>query len=186
MSEQELKKDARQRFEKSLAHLSEMLRAIRTGRASSALVENIRVDYYGTPTPINQLASISIPEPRQIVIKPFDASILKELGKAVMKSDLGTAPQDDGKVLRISLPPLSGEQRNKFGARVKELCEEARVAMRNGRREVNKHADQLEKAGELTQDLNRKLHSDVQTLLKEYEGKVDAVQSKKVDEIMEV
>ena len=186
MSEQELKKDARQRFEKSLEHLSEMLRAIRTGRASSALVENIRVDYYGTPTPINQLASISIPEPRQIVIKPFDLSILKELGKAVMKSDLGTSPQDDGKVLRISLPPLSGEQRNKFGARVKELCEEARVAMRNGRRDVNKQADQLEKAGELTQDVNRKLHDDVQTMLKEFEGKVDVVQSKKVEEIMEV
>jgi len=186
MSDQELKKDARQRFEKSLEHLSEMLRAIRTGRASSALVENIRVDYYGTPTPINQLASISIPEPRQIVIKPFDMSILKELGKAVMKSDLGTSPQDDGKVLRISLPPLSGEQRSKFGARVKELCEEARVAMRNGRRDVNKQADQLEKAGELTQDVNRKLHGDVQTMLKEFEGKVDEVQAKKVEEIMEV
>lgn len=186
MSEQELKKEARERFEKSLSHLQEMLRGIRTGRASSALVDNIRVDYYGTPTPINQLASVSIPEPRQIMIKPFDLSVLKEMGKAIMKSDLGTSPQDDGKVLRVTLPPLSGEQRTKYVARVKELCEEARVSMRNGRRDVNKSADQAEKAGDMTQDVNRKLHDDVQSLLKDYEGKVDDVQSKKVDEIMEV
>ena len=163
-----------------------MLRGIRTGRASSALVDNIRVDYYGTPTPISQLASISIPEPRMIVIKPFDPSIMKELGKAILKSDLGTAPQDDGKVLRISLPALSGDQRTKFCGKVKELCEEARIAMRNGRRDLNKHVDTLTKGGEVTEDESRKLHDDIQTLLKTYEGKIDSVQEKKTEEIMEV
>ncbi len=186
MSEAELRKEAVDRFKKALEHLQDMLRSIRTGRASSALVENIRVDYYGTPTPISQMASISIPEPRQIVIKPFDPSILKELSKSIMQSDLGSSPQDDGKVLRISLPALSGEQRNKYGAKVKELCEEARVAMRNGRRESNKQADAMAKAGEVTEDQNHKLHQEIQDLLKEYEGKIDAVMKKKVDEIMEV
>jgi ribosome recycling factor len=103
--------DGRGRLEKALAHLKDQLKRIRTGRASSALVEGLRVDYYGTQTPISQMAQISIPEPRQILIKPFDVSALKELMKVVSQSDLGAAPQNDGKVLRITLPPLSGEQR---------------------------------------------------------------------------
>jgi ribosome recycling factor len=179
-------KDARAHFDKSLAHLQDLLRTIRTGRASSALVENVRIDYYGTPTPVQQLASISIPEPRQIVIKPFDASILKELAKAILKTDLGTAPQDDGKVLRINLPALSGEQRKKYVAKVKELCEEARISMRNVRRDLNKQADALHKDGDVTQDENHKLHSEIQDLLKEYEKKIDEVQGRKTDEILEV
>ena len=178
--------EGRSRFEKTLAHLKDQLRGIRTGRASTALVDNIRVDYYGTPTPISQLASVSIPEPRQIMIKPFDASILKEVSKAILKSDLGTSPQDDGKLLRITLPPLSGEQRNKYAAKVKEMCEEARVALRNTRRELNKHSDGLERDGGLTQDENRKLHDEIQNLLKEYEAKVDETMKKKVAEIQEV
>lgn len=186
MSDQELLKDARQRFEKALAHLEDLLRSIRTGRASSALVENIRVEYYGTPTPISQMASISIPEPRQIILKPFDPSVLKEMSKAIMKSDLGTAPQDDGKVLRLSLPALSGEQRNKYKAKVKDLGEEARVAMRNVRRDVNKHADTLQKKGEITEDQNRKAHDEIQNLLKEHEAKIDQIMERKVAEIMEV
>jgi len=178
--------DGRSRFEKTITHLREQLRGIRTGRASTALVDNIRVDYYGTPTPIGQLASVSIPEPRQIMIKPFDASILKEVAKAILKSDLGTSPQDDGKLLRITLPPLSGEQRNKYAAKVREMCEEARVALRNTRRELNKHSDGLEKDGGLTQDENHKLKDEIQNLLKEYESKVDETMKKKVAEIQEV
>ena len=178
--------DGRDRFEKSLTHVKDQMRAIRTGRASTALVDNLRVDYYGTITPINQLASVSIPEPRQIIIKPFDVSILKEVEKVLMKADLGSAPQNDGKLLRLSLPPLSGEQRTKFAAKVKEMCEEARVALRNTRRDLNKHSDAMQKSGELTEDDNRKLHEEIQTLLKQYEGKVDATMEKKVAEIQDV
>ena len=185
MIHKEIVDDAKQRFEKALQHAQETLRNVRTSRASPALVENIRVDYYGTPTPISQLASISIPEPRQIVIKPFDASVLQEVGKAVMKSDLGITPENDGKILRLTLPHLSGEQRNKYAAKVKEMCEEARVAMRNGRREVNKHADTLQKGGELTEDQNHDLHEEVQELLKTYETKLQDVQDRKTKEVLE-
>jgi len=164
MSYQAVVAETKDKFEKALAHLHQMLKGIRTGRASSALVENIRVDYYGTPTPVSQLASISIPEPRQIIIKPFDPSIMKELGKAILKSDLGITPQDDGKVVRLNLPALSGEQRNKYVAKVKDICEETRVAMRNGRRELNKQSDAMQKAGELTEDENKKLHDEIQVL----------------------
>jgi len=178
--------DGRGRFDKALTHLRDQLKKIRTGRASAALVEGMRVDYYGTQTPIGQMAQISIPEPRQILIKPFDASMLKELMKAVSQGDLGAAPQNDGKVLRITLPPLSGEQRTKFSAKVKEMCEETRVAMRNTRRELNKHVDTLHKEGGLTDDEHKKVQTQVQDLLKEYEKKVDETQKAKTTEIEQV
>lgn len=178
--------DTQQALEKALHHLQDVLRGVRTARASSALVDHIRVDYYGTMTPISQMAAVSTPEPRQIVIKPFDVSMLKELEKAIQKSDLGIAPQTDGKVLRLVMPPLSGEQRQKYAAKVKELCEEARVAMRNVRRDQNKHADTSLKGGQLTEDENRKLHEKIQDLLKDYEKKLDTLQDKKIAEIMEV
>ncbi|MEW6072587.1 MAG: ribosome recycling factor [Planctomycetota bacterium] len=178
--------DGKGRFEKTLGHLKEQMHRIRTGRATTALVDGIRIDYYGTPTPINQLASVSIPEPRQIVIKPFDASVIKEIAKAILQSDLGTTPQNDGKILRLTLPPLSGEQREKYAAKVREICEEARVALRNGRRDMNKYSDGLARDGKLTEDENRKLRDEIQKLLKDYEGKVDEVMKKKVDEIQEV
>ena len=186
MSTKAVLDDAKARFEKTIQHLVDQMRAIRTGRASPALVENVRVDYYGTPTPINQMASISIPEPRQIMIKPFDPSIMKELQKALLKADLGCAPKEDGKVLRLSLPPLSGEQRNKYASKVREMGEEARVSLRNSRRELNKLSDQMEKDGEVTMDENHKLHTDVQELLKVYEKKVDDLLQKKTAEIQEV
>jgi ribosome recycling factor len=186
MSYQTIVKDTGDKMEKALHHLQDLLRTIRTSRASSALVEGIRVDYYGTMTPISQMASISVPEPRQIIIKPFDLSMLTELAKAIMKSDLGIQPQNDGKVLRLTMPQLSGEQRKKYAAKVKELCEETRIAMRNGRRDMNKHAETLHKSGELTEDQNKKLHDEIQKLLKEYEDKVTQVQDKKTAEIMEV
>ncbi len=182
----QLVKDTDARMDKAVKHLQDMLRSIRTGQASPALVENIRVDYYGTPTPISQLGSISIPEPRQIMIKPFDASVLKEMSKAIQKSDLGITPQDDGKVLRLTLPQLSGDQRKKYAAKVKEMCEEARVAMRNSRRDLNKLADQGKKDGELTEDENHKLHEDIQKLLKDSEGRVDTILEKKTKEVMEL
>ena len=137
-------------------------------------------------TPISQLASVSIPEPRQIIIKPFDASVLKEMAKAILQTDLGTSPQNDGKILRLTLPPLSGEQRQKYVAKVKEMSEETRVALRNTRRELNKQSDAMQKSGELTEDENRKLHTEIQDLLKTFEGKVDETLKAKVAEIEEV
>jgi len=178
--------DTKAAMEKSLQHLTEVLRSVRTARASSALVDNIRVEYYGTQTPISQLAAVSIPEPRQIVIKPFDASVLSEIGKAIQKSDLGIQPQSDGKILRLQMPPLSGEQRQKYAAKVKDMVEEARIAMRNGRRDMNKHADAELKGGKLTEDEHRKLLERIQETLKEYEKKLDGVLERKTAEIMEV
>lgn len=183
---QEIQNAARETMDKALHHLQDLLRGVRTSRASSALVDNIRVEYYGTQTPISQLASVSIPEPRQIVIKPFDHSVLGEIGKAILRSDLGITPQNDGKVLRLQMPPLSGEQRQKYAAKVKEMCEEARIAMRNGRRELNRQADAAHKAGTFNEDDNRKLHERIQDILKEFEKKLDAVQDKKIAEIMEI
>lgn len=186
MSYQEILTEAKTRMDKAVKHLQDLLRSVRTSHASPALVEHIRVDYYGTPTPIAQLGSISIPEPRQLMIKPFDGSILTEIARAIQKSDLGINPQSDGKVLRLTLPQLSGEQRKKYAAKVKEMCEEGRVAMRNTRRDLNKLAETAKKAGELTEDENRKLQDEIQKLLKSYEEKVDKILDTKTKEVTEL
>ena len=186
MTYQDIMKDAGDRMEKALDHVKEMLKGIRTSRASSALVDNLRVDYYGTPTPLSQMASISIPEPRSLAIKPFDVSVIGEITKAIQKSDLGINPESDGKVVRLTLPPLSGDQRKKYAAKARELCEEGRVALRNVRRDLNKHADALKSSSEITEDENHKLHEEIQKLLKQYEEKVGEVQERKSKEILEV
>ncbi len=186
MTSQQILKDTREKMEKALHHVADQLRTIRTSRASPALVDNIRVDYYGQMTPIAQMAQISIPEPRQIMIKPFDAGVLLDISKAIQKSDLGIQPQSDGKVLRLTMPPLSGDQRKKYASRVKELCEEARIAMRNVRRDENKQADALLKDSKITEDESKKLHEDIQKALKEYEDKITQHQDKKTAEVMEV
>lgn len=186
MTDHMILEETHEAFEKAVQHLQDILRSVRTGRASSALVDNIRVDYYGTQTPISQMAAVSVPEPRQIVIKPFDASSLDEISKAILKSDLGINPQSDGKVLRLAMPALSGDQRKKYAAKVKDMVEDARVAMRNGRRDMNKKADAALKDGEVTEDENRKLHERIQESLKEYEKKLDAILEHKTAEIMEV
>lgn len=175
------------KIEKTIHHLREHLSGIRTGRASPALVETIRVDYYGSPTPLMQMAHISVPEPRQLMIKPFDQSpqIIKEIEKSIYKSDLGLAPQSDGKVLRLNLPPLSGEQRQKLAAKVKELTENDRVALRNERRDANKHLDQHKKDGTLTEDQCKKLHEKVDQEIKNAEHRLDEVLKAKTKEILE-
>ncbi len=186
MNYNEILKDTSSRMDKAVKHLQDHLRSIRTSQASPALVENIRVDYYGTPTPLSQLASISVPEPRQLMVKPFDLSALQEMSKAIQKSDLGINPQSDGKVLRLTLPQLSGDQRKKYAAKVKEMCEEGRIAMRNTRREMNKMGDAAKKDGELTEDENKKLHEEIQKQLKAYEEKVDKVLASKTKEVLEL
>jgi ribosome recycling factor len=178
--------EAKEQFDKALSHLRQQLQGIRTGRASAALVDTVRVDYYGTMTPVGQLASISIPEARQILIKPFDASILKEMARAITKADLGCTPQDDGKMLRLELPALSGDQRKKLASKVKDLCEDTRIALRNGRRDANKNSDAAKKDGDLTEDENHDLHDDIQKTLKDYEGKIDSILAAKSKELLEV
>ena len=179
--------DLREKTEKTLQHLRDQLGSIRTGRAAPALVDTIRADYYGAPTPLNQIAHISVPEPRQLMIKPFDSSpqVIKDIEKAIQKSDLGLNPQSDGKTLRLIMPPLSGEQRQKLVAKVKDLVEQNHVALRNERRDANKVADQMKKDGELTEDQCKKAHEAIDKELKAVEHKLDEAFKHKSKEILE-
>ena len=179
--------DLKQKTDKTLKHLKEQLGSIRTGRASPTLVDTIRVDYYGTATPLMQVAHISVPEPRQLLIKPFDGSppVIKEIERAIQKSDLGLNPQSDGKVLRLIMPPLSGEQRQKLVAKVRDLVEQNRVALRNERRDANKLADQMKKDGKLTEDQCKKAHDAIDRELKGTEQKLNESLRIKSKEILE-
>ena len=152
MTVDEILLDVEGRMEKAVAKLKSDLAGIRTGRANPGLVDSLRVEAYGSLSPIRQLATIAVPEPSQIVIKPYDPGSLKDIEKAIVASDLGFNPQNDGKVIRINVPPLSQEVRQKLVKRIKELAEEAKVAIRNVRRDGNKLADQAEKAKEMSED----------------------------------
>src|SRR5205807_8054332 len=171
MTSDEILMDAEERMEKAVKVFSDELRGLRTGRATPALVDSLRVEYYGSPTPLKQLANISTPDPQQIVIRPFDQSVLKDVEKSIRSSDLGMSPNNDGKLIRLQVPPMSGEQRNKMVTRIKKSSEDAKVACRNIRRDANKAFDAAEKSGEMTEDDRDKGKEEVQTLLKTYEGK---------------
>jgi ribosome recycling factor len=178
--------DTEDKMEKAVAHVVSEFNHIRTGRATPGLVDGVRVDYYGAPTALKQLATISIPEARLIVIKPFDPGSIKEIEKAIQKSNLGVTPQSDGKLVRLNLPPLSEEQRRKLAARCKELAEAARVSIRNIRRDANKAGETALADGGLTEDQAAKLKDEIQALTKKHEGGVDANLERKTKEIMEV
>jgi len=152
MDQDEILLDAEERMEKAVAMLQGQMQGLRTGRATAGLVDSIRVDYYGSPTPLKQIANISIPEPQQILIRPFDASSLSNIAKAIQSSDTGLSPNSDGRVIRLNVPALSTERRRQLTSRVKELAEEARISIRNVRRDANKHADQGQKDKNLTED----------------------------------
>src|SRR3954463_1943558 len=137
MTSEEILFDGEERMEKAINVFKDELRGLRTGRATPALVDSIRVEYYGSPTPLKQLANITTPDPQQIVIRPFDQSVLKDIEKAIRSSDLGMSPNNDGKMIRPQVPPMSGEQRNKLVARIKKSAEDAKVASRNVRRDAN-------------------------------------------------
>ncbi|QDS91480.1 Ribosome-recycling factor [Roseimaritima multifibrata] len=170
MSTDEVLLDAEQRMEKAVSVLSHNLTGIRTGRANPGLVDSIRVEAYGSQTPLKQLASIGTPEPQQIVIRPYDTSVIKEIEKAIVAGDLGLNPQNDGRLIRINIPPLSTEVRKKMVARIKELAEDAKISIRNIRRDANKAADTAEKEKEISEDDRDKLKNDVQELTKKYEA----------------
>src|SRR5438105_6069107 len=150
MTSEEILLDCEERMEKPVNVLRDELRGLRTGRATPALVDGLRVEYYGSPTPLKQLAQISTPDPQQILIRPFDQNCLKDVEKAIRSSDLGMAPNSDGKMIRLTVPAMSGEQRQKMVARIKKSAEDAKVALRNIRRDANKHVDQAEKAKDMT------------------------------------
>ncbi|MBI1322429.1 ribosome recycling factor [bacterium] len=177
--------ETEERMEKSVHLLSDQFRGIRTGRASTGLVESIRVEYYGSPTPLKQLANLSTPEPQQILIRPFDQAAIGDIVKAIQSSELGLTPNSDNKVIRLNVPSLSVEQRKKISGRVKDLAEEARVAIRNIRRDGNKHADQLQTDKLITEDDCKSCKEDIQNLTKKFETKVNEAADKKTAEIME-
>jgi ribosome recycling factor len=184
MDQDEILLDAEERMEKAVAMLQGQMQGLRTGRATAGLVDSIRVDYYGSPTPLKQIANISIPEPQQILIRPFDATSLSNIAKAIQSSDTGLSPNSDGRVIRLNIPALSTERRRQLTSRVKELAEEARVSIRNVRRDANKHADQGQKDKNLTEDECDQTKEQVQELTKKFEGKVNDMAATKEKEVM--
>jgi len=184
MDQDEVLLDTEERMEKAVQVLQGQFQGLRTGRANAGLVDSIRVDYYGSPTPLKQIASVSVPEPQQIVIRPFDATQINAIVKAIQSSDVGLSPNSDGRLIRLNVPALSTERRKQLVSRVKEFAEEARVSIRNVRRDGNKNADQLQKDKAVTEDERDQLKEQIQDLTKKFENKVNDLASAKDKEIM--
>jgi ribosome recycling factor len=178
--------DATQRMDKSVEATHEHFNSVRTGRASAALLDRIQIDYYGTQTPLKNLATINTPEPRMLVIQPFDPSAIKQIEKAVLESDLGLTPSSDGKLVRLPIPQLTEERRKELVKLVRQMAEEGRVAVRNVRRDAIKHLEELVKNGEVGDDDERAAETRVQKVTDEHVGKIDDLLKRKEAEIMEV
>ncbi len=185
MAMDEILLEVEEKMETAANYFRSELRGIRTGRASAGLVDHLKVNYYGSPTDLRQLATISTPEANLIVIKPFDPSSLKDIERAIQASDLGITPNADGKVIRLSVPSLSGERRVQLVSQVKKMAEASRVTIRNARRDGNKEVDTQQKASELTEDQAKKGKDDIQNLTKKYEALVDEILAAKTKEIEE-
>ncbi|MGE0432159.1 MAG: ribosome recycling factor [Planctomycetota bacterium] len=174
-----------EKMSKAIEHLKDGYRTIRTGRATPGLVDSLHVEAYGSSVPLKQIANIAIPEPRQIVIKPFDPSTLGDIEKAIQKSELGINPSNDGKVIRLEVPQLTEERRKQLVRQVKEMGDQAKVAINNARRDANKEADAAEKAG-MSEDDVKRLKEDIDELKDKYQKQVDDTFTKKSEEIMTV
>jgi ribosome recycling factor len=185
MSADDILLDTEMRMEKAIEVLKGNLAGIRTGRANPGLVDSLRVEVYGSPTPIKQVASVGAPEPTQIVIRPYDPGTIKDIEKAVIASDLGLTPQNDGRLIRINIPQLSTEVRRKMVSRIKELAEEAKVAVRNIRRDANKSADQGEKDKTLSEDQSNDVKTEVQELTKKFETQASEASKNRETEVMD-
>ena len=185
MTTEEILLDVEERMEKAIRKLKGDLAGVRTGRANPGLVVSLRVEAYGSAIPIKQVASVAAPEPTQIVIRPYDPGTLKDIEKAILASDLGFTPQSDGRVIRLNIPPLSTEVRRRMVGRIKELAEEAKVALRNIRRDGNKMADQAEKDKELSEDDRDDTKEQIQDLIKQYESQVNDLAKAREKEVME-
>ena len=177
--------EARESMGKSIVALQNELKRVRTGRASLSILDGIRVDYYGTPTPLNQIASLSVPESRLITLQPWDVSVIKEIEKAIMKSDLGLTPSSDGKIIRISIPPLTEDRRKKLVKVVNKMCEDYKVAVRNIRRDANELIKGLKKDGEISEDDAFKAQDRVQKITDEQIKLIDSIYKNKEKEILE-
>lgn len=185
MAVEEILLDAEERMDKALQHLKSNLAGIRTGRAAPGLLDSVRVTAYGSQTPLKQLASVGAPEPQQLVIRPFDTSIIKDIEKAIVASELGLNPQSDGRIIRINIPPLSTDTRKKLVARIKELAEEAKISIRNVRRDANKALETAEKDKLISEDDRDSSKEEVQELTKKYEDEVSEVAKARESDVME-
>lgn len=183
---EQVKKHAEERMQKSVAAVEEDFSAIRTGRASAALFDKVKVEYYGTPTPLNQVATVSTPEARLVVIQPWDKNVLGEIEKALHKSELSVNPNNDGKVIRINIPPLTEERRKELVKVAKNAAEQGRVAIRNIRRDANDELKKMQKEGDLTEDDAKRGTDDVQKLTDSYIEQINAKLELKEKEILEI
>ena len=178
--------EAEEKMEKAVEVMAGEFKGVRTGRATPALVEGVKVDYYGAPTALKALASITVPEPRLLMLKPFDPGAVDGIVKAIQKADLGLNPQSDGKIVRLAVPPLSEERRKQMSKLVRELGEKSKLAIRNVRREANSAADAEEKDKTMSEDDAQRTKDEIDRLTKEYEAKVADLVEKKTKEVMEV
>jgi len=183
---EDVKNDAKERMKKSVLSLQDDFNTIRTGRASASLFDKVRVEYYGTPTPLNQLATISIPEARLVVIQPWDPTVLSEIEKAIQKSELSLNPNNDGKVIRINIPPLTEERRKEYVKVAKNMAEQARIAVRNIRRDANEHLKKRQKDGDITEDQEKRAMDKIQEMTDKNIEKIDQLLEEKENEIMEI
>jgi len=182
----EVLNDSRRRMERSVEATKGEFATVRTGRASTSLLDRIHVEYYGTRTPLNQLATISVPEPRMLVVTPFDKSSIKDVERAIRESDLGVNPSNDGKMIRLPLPALTEERRRELVKVVRGLAEDGRVAVRNVRRDALHHTKELERDGQAGADDVRRTEERVQKLTDEHVAQIDAALKHKEEEILEV
>jgi ribosome recycling factor len=185
-STKEVEAHIKQRMEKALADLQHEMAAIRTGRASLSLLDHIRVDYYGTPTPLNQVANLHVPEPALITITPWDSSQIGPIEKSIRTSDLGLNPANDGKMIRLPIPPLTEERRKDLVKKVHAAAEHHRVAVRNIRREGNEASKKLLKDKKITEDDDKKAHDEIQKMTDGYMGKIDQAAKTKEKDILEI
>ena len=178
--------DAEERMEKAVEVFQKELKGVRTGTANPGLVENIKVEYYGSQIPLSHMATVAVPEPRMLVIRPYDPSSLEKIEKAIQKSDVGLNPENDGRVIRLKVPELSEERRKQMVEKVKEDAEEARISIRNIRNDANKALEKEEKESNISEDACHAAQEEVQELTDTYENKVDELLDEKSDEIMTV
>lgn len=177
--------DTRESMSKSIEALINEFKRVRTGRASLSILDGIKVDYYGTLTPLNQMATLAVPESRLITIQPWDVSVIKDIEKAILKSDLGLTPANDGKILRISIPPLTEERRKELVKLVHKMCEEHKVSVRNIRRDSNELLKSFKKDGDISEDDAFKSQDEVQRITDEHIKRIDECYTKKEKEILE-
>jgi len=181
----EIYAETKTNMQKAVDGLKKELARVRTGRASLTLLDGIRADYYGTLTPLNQMASLAVPESRLITIQPWDATALKEIEKAILKSDLGLTPASDGKLIRIAIPPLTEERRKELVKVVHKACEDHKIGIRNVRRDGNEMIKELKKEGDVAEDDAFKAQDEIQKITDSFVGQIDAVYKEKEKEILE-